>query len=151
MAILFLATIMNINYQLSLQIGINVDLASSHINCETFLGTDSSSSVSRRVQDVILSRILEVAVILHWHGIWSSMDILMEEMMGMTRTQSSWMSLIMGWSLAILLFIFQFPLLILYKHCKNKISKYGYCVIFQIYVILGMSKINSPQMQSNAT
>ena len=90
---------------------------------------------------MILSRMLEFAVILHWHGVWSTMDIVMEDMMEMTRVQSSWLSLVIGWSMAILLFIFQFPLLIIYRRCRSQMSKNGYYIIFQVYIILGMNTL----------
>ena len=67
------------------------------------------------------------------------MDIITEdvEMMNMTRLQSAWGSLIVGWSLGLFLFFFQFPLLVTHQYCKNTITKGFYYIFFQAYIILG--------------
>ena len=93
----------------------------------------------KRLIDVILSRLVEFSVILCWHGLWTSMDIVMEdaEMMNLTHAESAWGSLVIGWPLGLFLFFIQFPLLVTYQHCKHFITKGIYYVFFQSYIILG--------------
>ena len=44
------------------------------ITAETYLSTQPGHSYLSRVQDCALSRLLEVATILLWHGVWSATD-----------------------------------------------------------------------------
>ena len=76
----------------------------SHISCDTYLNTNQSSIISRRLLDMMLSRLLEIAIILTWHGVWSLMDIGLEQHMEMTRPQSSWTTLYIGLIGACILF-----------------------------------------------
>jgi len=124
----------------ALPIGVSVDKKASQISYSSFLGTDKTSTTLKRLLDVVLSRLVELSVILCWHGIWTIMDIVTEdvEMMNMTRLQSAWGSLIVGWSLGLFLFFFQFPLLVTHQYCKNTITKGFYYIFFQAYIILGV-------------
>ena len=54
------------------QLGTNVDVAGDHIHCDTFLRTGPGDQMCRRLTDVLLSRIVEIGVILAWHGFWSA-------------------------------------------------------------------------------
>ena len=94
----------------------NVDTAATHIKCETFLGTDNASPWSQRLLDALLSRVLEVGVVLLWHGTWTLMDLLSEEdaWLGLDRAHSAWLSLAVGWTGGLLLFATQFLVLLLY-------------------------------------
>ena len=121
------------------QIGVNVDVAATHIKCETFLDTDHSSPWSQRLLDALLSRVMEVGVVLLWHGTWTLMDLLSEEdkWLGLDRGQSAWLSLAVGWSGGLLLFATQFLVLLLY-YCDNRLLKCMFHVIFYLYILFGM-------------
>ena len=125
------------------QIGVNVDTAATHIKCETFLGTDSTSPWSQRLLDALLSRVLEVGVVLLWHGTWTMMDLLSEEdaWLGLDRAHSAWLSLAVGWTGGLLLFVTQFLVLLLYYYWKSRLLKCMFHVIFYIYILLGKTII----------
>lgn len=106
------------------QIGVNVDVAATHIKCETMLDTDHNSPWSQRLLDTLLSRVMEVGVVLLWHGIWTLMDLLSEgdKWLGLDRGQSAWLSLAVGWAGGLLLFAAQFQVLLL-SYCDNRLFK----------------------------
>ena len=79
---------------------------------ETYLKTGPEDPWSRRIVDCFVSRILEVATIFVWHGIWTCIDILTEEVYGLSHLESSLLSLAVGWTGGLALFLAQFPLLL---------------------------------------
>ena len=92
-----------------------------------------------RLLDTLLSRTLEVAIILTWHGVWSLMDIILEEKLLMTRNESSWMTLYIGVSGAVLMYFYQFMLLVLYNSPLNNclIIRVIFFIFYYIFLFIG--------------
>ena len=92
-----------------------------------------------RLLDTLLSRILEVAIILTWHGVWSLMDIILEEKLLMTRNESSWMTLYIGVSGAVLMYFYQFMLLVIYNSPLNNclIIRVIFFIFYYIFLFIG--------------
>ena len=64
---------------LSMPIGIVVDYPQDHIHVDTVLNSCPRDPVYRRIADVASSRVMEAGVVLLWHGIWSFMDLFLED------------------------------------------------------------------------
>ena len=95
------------------------DHPESQISADTFLSSSpGQEAATRRVTDCALSRLLEVATILLWHGIWSLTDWTAKFYLCNSAycLDSAVLSLIIGWTGGGLLFVFQFPLLHLSQH-----------------------------------
>ena len=75
----------------------------------------------KRAADCLASRIVEVGVILVWHGFWTLTDVVTEVVYEMTHTESSFFSLSVGLSGGLFLFIVQFPLLKLYNSSESSV------------------------------
>lgn len=114
-------------------------MAATHIKCDTYLETDHSSPWSQRLLDAIISRVMELSVVLLWHGTWTLMDLLSEEeaWLGLDKAHSAWFSLAVGWTGGLLLLAAQFLVLIL-NYWSSRSLKCIFHVIFYIYILLGM-------------
>ena len=64
---------------LLMPIGIVVDYPIDHIHADTVLNSCPRDPVARRIADVASSRVMEAGVVLLWHGIWSFMDLFLED------------------------------------------------------------------------
>ena len=116
-----------------------VDNPEDHISADTFLETGPKDSGKRRAVDCLSSRIVEVGVILLWHGFWTFTDFVTEEVCEMSHIESSWFSLYMGWLGGLLLFLLQFPLLKLYHTSdSNALSQYLFLLLNFIFNLLGV-------------
>ena len=63
----------------------------------------------RRVADALISRVIEAAVILTWHGIWTLTDCWFK-MLGLDALRSAVLSIIIGAIGSAIVFLLQFPL-----------------------------------------
>lgn len=95
---------------LSFPHGICVDHPPDHIHSCTFLQSTKKNGISYQLLDGFISRCLEIAVILTWHGVWTLTDVLTHHL---SETETAFFSLVIGWSLSLIVFLGQFPLLIL--------------------------------------
>ena len=115
-----------------------MDTPETHISCDTYLSTDSSSPWSRRLLDTALSRMLELAIILTWHGVWSLMDLGLEQFLGMTRMESAWTTWYIGIIGASIMFFYQFILLCLFKaggECF--VVKSLFYILYYVFLLIG--------------
>ena len=60
-------------------IGIVVDQEGEHIHADTVLNSRPGDKVLTRIADGVLSRVMEAGVVLLWHGVWSFMDLVLED------------------------------------------------------------------------
>jgi len=118
---------------LSMPIGIAVDNPEHQISCSTFLETDLKSSWHKRAVDCLISRILEIGVILTWHGFWTFSDIVTEEVYELSHTESTFFSLFVGLSGGFFLFVVQIPLLKFYHSSKSNIYSGYMFLVFNFF------------------
>jgi len=81
---------------LSIPIGISVYDPEHHISCTTFLNANRKQSSSRWFADGLVSRGLELFVVLSWHGMWSLIDIITDKCFGLSFEHSTLVSLVLG-------------------------------------------------------
>ena len=91
------------------QVGLSLDETSSHIECLTFLNSNQSDRYRKRFADALISRAIEAAVILMWHGIWTLTDHLFHSLF-LDKLRSAFLSLLIGVAGSAFLFFLQFPL-----------------------------------------
>ena len=103
------------------QIGIVVDNPEDQISADTLLETGFKDSTLKRAADCLASRIVEVGVILVWHGFWTLTDVVTEEVCEMNHTESTFFSLSVGLSGGLFLFVLQFPLLKFYNSSESNV------------------------------
>ena len=93
----------------------------------------------KRAADCLASRIVEVGVILVWHGFWTITDVVTEEVYEMNHTESSLFSLSVGLSGGLFLFIVQFPLLKFYNSSESGVyARYIFLVLNFIFNLAGV-------------
>ena len=93
----------------SFQVGISLDDKKSHLDVLTFLESGPDAGYAWRLADSLISRAIEAAVILTWHGMWCLTDSWFA-MLGLDPLRSATLSLIIGTSGAAFIFFLQFPL-----------------------------------------
>ena len=99
---------------LSAPVGIVVDNAKEHIHADTVLNSSPRDPVSRRIADVASSRVMEAGVVLLWHGIWSFMDLFLEDEvigLGLEHKEAGLASLMAGWLAGPIILLLHLPLL----------------------------------------
>ena len=99
---------------LSMPIGIVVDYPDDHIHADTVLNSCPRDPVARRIADVASSRVMEAGVVLLWHGIWSFMDLFLEDEvigLGLEHKEAGLASLMAGWLAGPIILLLHLPLL----------------------------------------
>ena len=99
---------------LSMPIGIVVDYPDEHIHADTVLNSCPRDPVARRIADVVSSRVMEAGVVLLWHGIWSFMDLFLEDEvigLGLEHKEAGLASLMAGWLAGPIILLLHLPLL----------------------------------------
>jgi len=99
---------------LSMPIGIVVDYPDEHIHADTVLNSCPRDPVARRIADVASSRVMEAGVVLLWHGIWSFMDLFLEDEvigLGLEHKEAGLASLMAGWLAGPIILLLHLPLL----------------------------------------
>ena len=86
-----------------------MDENKSHIECFTFLNSDPSGGYAIRFGDALISRGIEAAVILTWHGIWTLTDCWFKAV-GLDALRSAVLSITIGTVGSALIFFLQYPL-----------------------------------------
>ena len=109
--------------------------------------------MSRRLADVLLSRIIEIGVILTWHGFWSatgktnsvfnfftrmsfSLDFITETHFGMSRSETSWLSLQVGWTGGCFILLWQWVLLYLYHNVSAASQYFLFLPLYSLHLLL---------------
>ena len=95
-------------------IGIVVDYPDEHIHADTVLNSCPRDPVVRRIADVASSRVMEAGVVLLWHGIWSFMDLFLEDEvigLGLEHKEAGLASLMAGWLAGPIILLLHLPLL----------------------------------------
>lgn len=101
---------------LSMPIGIVVDQEEEHIHADTVLNSCPGDPVLTRIADGVLSRVMEAGVVLLWHGVWSFMDLVLEDQqigLGLHHNEAGLASLTAGWLAGPLILLLHLPLLFL--------------------------------------
>jgi len=99
---------------LSMPVGIVVDQASEHIHADTVLSSRPGDPVFRRIADGVSSRVMEAGVVLLWHGIWSFMDLFLEDEvmgLGLEHKEAGLASLTAGWLAGPIILLLHLPML----------------------------------------
>ena len=99
---------------LSMPIGIVVDQEEEHIHADTVLNSCPGDPVLTRIADGVLSRVMEAGVVLLWHGVWSFMDLVLEDEqigLGLHHNEAGLASLTAGWLAGPLILLLHLPLL----------------------------------------
>merc|ERR1712012_1290419 len=123
--------------------GIVVDREEDHISSDTYLRSGPGDTGPRRVNDCLISRLLEVATIFVWHGVWSLTDIYSEQTLCQLDTSlcldSALFSLMLGWSGGCLIFVSQVPLIFFsqFRH-SNKLNLILFNIINFIFNVAGV-------------
>ena len=95
-------------------IGIVVDQEEEHIHADTVLNSRPGDPVLTRIADGVLSRVMEAGVVLLWHGVWSFMDLVLEDEqigLGLHHNEAGLASLTAGWLAGPLILLLHLPLL----------------------------------------
>ena len=114
-----------------------MDNPEDQIYVHTFLSTRYCDPKTARLKDLLISRVVEVSVVLTWHGIWTLTDLLTKNIWRMSLLESSFVTLILGYTGGLLLFIIQFPLLRL-AHSKRKLARITRPLAIYIFTLLGV-------------
>lgn len=99
---------------LSMPLGIVVDQEAEHIHADTVLNSGPGDPVSRRIADGVSSRVMEAGVVLLWHGVWSFMDLFLEDEvigLGLEHHEAGLASLTAGWLAGPIIILLHLPLL----------------------------------------
>ena len=99
---------------LSMPLGIVVDQEAEHIHADTVLNSGPGDPVSRRIADGVSSRVMEAGVVLLWHGVWSFMDLFLEDKvigLGLEHHEAGLASLTAGWLAGPIIILLHLPLL----------------------------------------
>ena len=99
---------------LSMPVGIVVDQETEHIHSDTVLDSRPGDPVSRRIADGVSSRVMEAGVVLLWHGIWSFMDLFLEDEvigLGLEHKEAGLASLTAGWLAGPIILLLHLPML----------------------------------------
>lgn len=94
--------------------GIVVDQEEEHIHADTVLNSRPGDPVLTRIADGVLSRVMEAGVVLLWHGVWSFMDLVLEDEqigLGLHHNEAGLASLTAGWLAGPLILLLHLPLL----------------------------------------
>jgi len=123
--------------------GIVVDRAEDQISADTFWQTQPEDTILKRWRDCFLSRMLEIATIFVWHGVWSTTDNFSEEFLCQLDEyacrDSALLSLLIGWSGGLFLFMSQYPLVILASRRHNsRLSLIGFNIVNYIFNVAGV-------------
>ena len=99
----------------------------------------ASVQVSRRLVDVLLSRVIEAGVVLLWHGLWTIMDLLSdkEAWLGLSPAHSAWLSLGVGWAGGLVLLVMQVPVLLLHHLHKSRLLRCLFLISFCLFILFG--------------
>jgi len=126
---------------LSMPVGIVVDEADEHILSCTYLESNKEDSLFRRLNDGLVSRCLEICVVLCWHGIWTLIDFFTLDVFGMSYPESLFLSLVAGFTGIMAIFCLQFVLLAmapsLHNNEKEKLPIWWLFINF-LYTFLGI-------------
>ena len=118
-----------------------MDSPDEQISAPTFLESDLSDSWMRRAADCLASRVVEVGVILVWHGLWTTTDIITkkEDFFNLNLRDSTFFSLFVGLTGGFVLFILQFPLLKCYHLSKSsQFFQIIFYILFYIFNLCGV-------------
>ena len=99
---------------MSMPVGIVVDQEGEHIHADTVLSSCPGEPVCRRIADGVSSRVMEAGVVLLWHGIWSFMDLLLEDEvigLGLEHKEAGLASLTAGWLAGPIILLLHLPFL----------------------------------------
>ena len=99
---------------MSMPVGIVVDQEGEHIHADTVLDSCPGDLVCRRIADGVSSRVMEAGVVLLWHGIWSFMDLLLEDEvigLGLEHKEAGLASLTAGWLAGPIILLLHLPFL----------------------------------------
>ncbi|XP_023335090.1 uncharacterized protein LOC111706445 [Eurytemora carolleeae] len=129
--VIILSVTRTLKSALSMPIGICVDEPSEHLSSQTFLETDKSDPIFRRLCDGFVSRLLEICVVLTWHGAWSFIDIASDEL-GWSSGFSGLVCLLVGFLGIIFIFLIQF-ILINTASSNNKMADSSPSVCWHIF------------------
>ena len=114
-----------------------MDNPEDHIYAHTFFSTKYHDPKTTRLKDLLISRAVELSVVLTWHGIWTLTDLLTKNVWRMSLLESSFVTLILGYTGGLLLFIIQFPILRL-AHSKSKVARIICPFAIYIFTLLGV-------------
>ena len=102
--------------------------------------SEASVQVSRRLVDVLLSRVIEAGVVLLWHGLWTIMDLLSdkEAWLGLSPAHSAWLSLGVGWAGGLVVLVMQVPVLLLHHRHKSRLLRCLFLISFYLFILFGV-------------
>ena len=109
--LLFLLLTGTVRTPLSPPVGVIVDTPEGNIASDTYLSSGPDSGWAYRLADALVSRLVELSVILMWHGVWTMTDLVLEVHLGMSNWSSTMVGYCCGLAGGMAVFVMQFPLL----------------------------------------
>jgi len=116
----FLSATRCLKSALSVPVGISVDVPSEHILASTYFQANKDDTFLRRLCDSVVSRLLEICVVLTWHGIWTLLDIFTYEKIEWTFYETTLLSFLLGITGTLSIALIQLPLVSLAPTPRTK-------------------------------
>lgn len=125
---------------ISAPLGIVLDTSFNCCQTATYFNNAASQSVFHRFGNITLTLILEGFVVLFWHGVWTLIDF-GSDYYAVGYTNSAWISLIVGFTGAVILCILQFPMMSVHLSKDHGCAKWF--LNFAFALVGGVVTINS--------